>query len=442
MLRTIFDNSPTALEIYDKEATLMRCNRKVGEIFGLEADAQIGKFNLKKDPNYQDKAVWDRLHRGEEVRHVVEFDFSRVPYETTRTGKAYFDIMTSPIPDRISRSIGYIVQLVDITERVRALEEREGLQFQLLQAQRLESVGRLAGGVAHDFNNMLGVILGHAEMVLEQPDLNHRLRTDLEQIRKAAERSADLTRQLLAFARRQTVSPKVLDLNETVEGMLKMLRRLIGEDIELHWKPGHHVGQIHMDPSQIDQILANLCVNARDAISGIGKVVIETGNVTFDDAYSRDHLDAASGEYLMLAISDNGCGMDKDTLDKLFEPFFTTKELGKGTGLGLATVYGIMKQNNGFINVYSEPNQGTTFKLYFPLYAGKPEGADREAAPKPIQGGKETVLVVEDEPAILEMTQRMLMKQGYTLLTATTRGRPWKRPRRMAETFICSLRMW
>ena len=332
------------------------------------------------------------------------------------------DVLVSAIPFRFQGDAGALVFVTDISGSKQMEEEKIRLQEQLLQAQKMESVGRLAGGVAHDFNNMLGVILGHTEMAMAGVEHDDPLWAGLEEIRKAAERSADLTRQLLAFARKQTISPKVLDPNETVEGMLKMLRRLIGEDMDLLWKPGHSVGQIRVDPSQIDQVLANLCVNARDAISGVGKVTIETGNVMMDDAYGRDHLEAAPGAYVMLAVSDDGSGMDKETLGKLFEPFYTTKEVGKGTGLGLATVYGIMKQNNGFINVYSEPNQGTTFKLYFPQYMDKTEQTRGEATQKPIQGGRETVLVVEDEPAILEMTKLMLEKQGYELLTARTPG--------------------
>jgi len=422
MLRTIFDNSPIALEIYDKEAILMRCNRRVGEIFGVDANAQIGTFNLKKDPNYQDKEIWNKLQQGNEVRHVTEFDFSIAPYETTRTGKAYFDIIISPIPDSISPTIGYIVQMIDVTDQVRSLEERERLQLQLLQSQRLESIGRLAGGVAHDFNNMLGVIIGNAEMAIEQVDPNHPIWNDLDAIRKAAQRSTNLTHQLLAFARRQTIAPKVIDLNRIVEDMLKMLRRLIGEDIHLNWLPKAALWPAHIDPTQIDQILANLCVNARDAIDGVGNVTLETGNMVFDDDYCSTHLGAMAGEYVMLAVSDDGCGMEKDVLDNLFEPFYTTKEMGKGTGLGLATVYGIMKQNDGFINVYSERNHGTTFKLYFPKYTGKTEQSKSEEMQNLIQRGKETILVVEDEPAILKLAVRMLEKQGYTLLAAKTPG--------------------
>jgi signal transduction histidine kinase/ActR/RegA family two-component response regulator len=310
----------------------------------------------------------------------------------------------------------------DITERKQVEEEKAKLQSQLLQAQKMESIGRLAGGVAHDFNNMLGVILGHAEMAMEQVDSSQMIHADLQEIKKAAQRSTDLTRQLLAFARKQTVSPKVLNLNVTVGAMLNMLQRLIGEDIHLAWVPCANTWPVKVDPSQIDQILANLCVNARDAIDGVGKVTIETGNAIFDEVYCAEHTGFTMGEYTLLAVSDDGCGMDKETLSKLFEPFFTTKETGKGTGLGLATVYGIVKQNEGFINVYSEPDQGTTFKIYLSRYIGKAEHVWVTGLKEPAMRGEETVLVVEDEPAIMRLSKRMLENQGYQVLAAASPG--------------------
>jgi CheY-like chemotaxis protein len=246
------------------------------------------------------------------------------------------------------------------------------------------------------------------------------LYTPLKAIQKAGQRSADLTRQLLAFARKQTVLPRVLNLNDTVSSMLKMLQRLIGEDIGIVWMPQAGLLPIKMDPSQIDQILANLCVNARHAITGLGKITIETQNTAFDAAYCAVHRGFVRGEFVMLAVSDDGCGMSKDILGHIFEPFFTTKEMGKGTGLGLATVYGIIKQNNGFINVYSEPGKGTTFKIYLPRVEKEFVEATAKAPTGPLQGSGETVLLVEDEPAILDVSQAMLKQLGYTVLPAGT----------------------
>ncbi len=257
---------------------------------------------------------------------------------------------------------------------------------------------------------------------IEAADPVHR---DLDRIRDSAMRSADLTRQLLTFARKQIISPKVMDLNQAVDSTLIMLRRLIGENIHLVWQPGQGLWPVKMDPSQIDQILANLCVNARDAISGVGTVTIQTGRKTLDQVYCDRHPGFVPGEYVQLSVADDGAGMDQETQKNLFEPFFTTKELGKGTGLGLATVYGIVKQNNGFINVYSEPGMGAVFRIYLPRHIA----TDRESVPEkqdpvtPVPAGSETVLLVEDEPSILEVTKLMLESLGYEVLSADTPGR-------------------
>ena len=292
------------------------------------------------------------------------------------------------------------------------------LEEQLQHAQKMESVGRLAGGVAHDFNNMLGVILGHANLALMDLEPTQALHVNLTEIHKAAERSANLTRQLLAFARKQTIAPKTVDLNETVAGMLNMLQRIIGEGIDLSWQPEKDVWPVKVDPSQLDQILANLCVNARDAIAGVGKVTIETGNSTIDGDYCSLYQGILPGEYVRLTVSDNGCGMEKDTLELIFEPFFTTKGTGKGTGLGLATVYGAVKQNNGFINVNSKPELGTTFSVFLPRHQGGVVAARSEGVERQAQSGHETILLVEDEPAILNVTTVILTRQGYTVLAA------------------------
>ncbi|MBT7304506.1 MAG: response regulator, partial [Victivallales bacterium] len=246
--------------------------------------------------------------------------------------------------------------------------------------------------------------------------------SDLQEIQKAATRSADLTKQLLAFAREQTVAPEILDLNETVMGMLRMLQRLIGEDVDLDWRPDTDLWPVKVDPSQIDHVLANLCVNARDAITGIGNITIEAVNSVLDEDCCADHAETVPGEYVLISVSDSGCGMDEDTMAHIFEPFFTTKQMGRGTGLGLATVYGIVKQNNGFINAYSEPDMGTTIKVYLPRHVGS--GAETHAAgtPEPAQRGNETILLTEDEPGVLTMATQMLEGQGYAVLVARTPG--------------------
>ena len=308
----------------------------------------------------------------------------------------------------------------DITERKKAEEERVSLQKQLIQAQKMESIGRLAGGVAHDYNNMLSVIVGYSEMALKRLDPAEDLYEDLREIHKAAVRSTNITRQLLAFARKQIIDPVVLDLNEAVEGMLKMLRRLIGEDIDLAWLPQKGRLPVMMDPSQIDQLLANLCVNARDAIEGAGKITIETATATFDAAFCTDNPGFAPGDYVLLAVSDDGCGMDRDTLSKIFEPFFTTKGIGQGTGLGLATVYGIVQQNQGFINVYSEPEKGTAFRIYLPRHTEQIKTLEKGKDEAIRHGRGETILVVEDEASILKLASRMLTDLGYVVITTNS----------------------
>ena len=369
----------------------------------------------------------DDLQRCMDI-YVGAFDrrekFS-MEYRLRRHDNKYRWLLDDGCPryNRKGEFIGYIGHCLDITDRRLAEEARERIQSQLNQALKMESVGRLAGGVAHDFNNMLTIILGNVEIAMMSLDPSDPLHASLEQIQHAGLHSADLTRQLLAFARKQIVMPKVLDLNETVEGMLKMLRRLIGEDIDLTWSPDHELGQVKIDPSQIDQILANLCVNARDAITDVGKITIETANVVFDENYCADHTGFTLGEYVLLAVSDNGCGMDKKTMANVFEPFFTTKEFGKGTGLGLSTVYGIVKQNNGFINIYSESGEGTTFKIYLPRFGDKSAHVVTTDQARGFTGGSETILLVEDEPSILKMSKNILEKLGYAVLTASTPGK-------------------
>ena len=321
--------------------------------------------------------------------------------------------------DETGKLIGVLSVGIDITERKQKDEERVKLETQLHQAQKIESIGQLAGGVAHDFNNMLGVILGHAELALMKSVPGQPVVEDLEEICTAAKHSADLTRQLLTFARKQTISPKILDLNEAIPGIFKMLQRLIGEHINLSWKPAKNLWPVKVDPSQADQILANLCVNARDAITGTGTICIETGHCSFDADYCLDHPFVKPGDFVRLSVSDDGSGMDKVVLEHIFEPFFTTKGPGSGTGLGLATVYGAVKQNAGFINVYSEPGQGTTLNIYFPRVP-EPAKAVQEKSFKPAGGGFETVLLVEDDEMLLHLTKSMLEKNGYTVLAAAT----------------------
>jgi two-component system, cell cycle sensor histidine kinase and response regulator CckA len=409
------------------DGTIISANPSAERILGLSCDQMYGKTSM--DPR------WRMIKEdGTEVpgtdhpamialRTGIVGPVIRGVFHPDKNHHVWLSITAIPLfqPGE-TKPFQVYATFEDITERKQADKEHEKLQSQLIQAQKMESVGRLAGGVAHDFNNMLTIILGNTELAMENMALDDPLHNNLDEIFSAARRSADITRQLLAFARKQTIAPKVLNLNDTIESMLKMLRRLIGEDIDLAWLPGANIRKVRMDPSQIDQILANLCVNARDAIADVGKITIETGTATFDSAYCAEHPGFVAGDFVLLAVSDDGCGMDKETLANLFEPFFTTKDVDRGTGLGLATVYGIVKQNDGFINVYSEPDQGTTFKIYLPRHLSKTVSLPEKEPDKPSERGHETVLLVEDEPSILKMTRMMLEREGYKVLAAGTPG--------------------
>ena len=314
--------------------------------------------------------------------------------------------------------IGLLGVSSNITDHRRAEAEKRSMELQLRQARKLEAVGQLAGGVAHDFNNLLMGIMNYVDLCREKLAEDHPVREWLDEIAVDAQRSANLTRQLLAFARRQPIAPQVLNLNDVVPGMLNMLQRLIGEDIEIIWLPGPNDLQIKMDPSQLDQILANLCVNARDAISGPGSVTIKTDCTTIDADYLDSYPELIPGRYVVLSVSDTGCGMDQETVERIFEPFFTTKDVHEGTGLGLSTVHGIVRQNNGNINVKSEPGRGTTFRIYLPSCTGESSVMEKSKKTKTPQGGGETILLVEDEKSIRVTAGIFLKELGYTVLTA------------------------
>lgn len=401
----------------DLEGRILFVNDYILEATGYDREEIVGRNLISFiPPEEQSRAVSNLMKvmaggsQGPTEYHLTMKDGSVVPIEVNGNVLRAGD----------GTPFGRVHVCRDISQRKQAELEREQLREQLVQSQKIEAVGRLAGGIAHDFNNMLGVILGHLEMAMEQVEPGSPLRTDLQEVWKAAMRSAELTGQLLAFARKQTISPAVLDINETIAGMLKMLQRLIGEDIHIVWLPGVNTWPVKIDPSQIDQILANLCVNARDAITGVGRITIETGNIIFDRAYCEDHTGFVPGEYVLLAVSDDGCGIDKEVLGSIFEPFFTTKEMGKGTGLGLSMVYGIVKQNSGFINIYSEPDKGTSCRIYLPRHASGGEKTVAEEPQKAAAQGWETILVVEDEPAILNLSRIILEELGYKVLTAGT----------------------
>jgi len=368
--------------------------------------------------------------KGEKLR-VLRSDrhdeaFHRNMKETLDYGEVWMGLIINKGKDGTDFEIeGTISPLRDASGSItnfvaagRNMSRFRKLERELYQAQKMESVGRLAGGVAHDFNNMLGVIIGRTEMALKQDIPTDKLQHNLREILKAGQRSADLTRQLLAFARKQTAIPKILDLNDTILGMLRMLRRLIGEDIDLAWQPGLDLWKVKIDPSQVDQILANLMVNASDAISGIGAITLRTDNVVIDDSNRAETGEFIPGQFVLLTVSDTGVGMSQEVCENIFEPFFTTKEVGKGTGLGLSTVYGIVKQNDGFISVASEQGKGTTFGIYLPRFEVETAQVPSEQITVNRPTGTETILLVEDDEAILDLSKMILEELGYTVLAA------------------------
>jgi PAS domain S-box-containing protein len=334
------------------------------------------------------------------------------------------DVMASgsPLSAADGQLDGHIIVARDITERRRAEVERAELESQFRQAQKMEAVGRLAGGVAHDFNNLLTVIMGRSEFLRQQLPANDPLLRHVDVITQGAQRAAKLTGQLLAFSRRQVLQPKVLDLNGVIGGMAEMLRRLIGENIVLVTLPAPGLGRVMADPSQVEQILMNLAVNAHDAMPSGGRLTLETSNVVNDETYVRQHMGARPGAYVMLAVTDTGTGMSAETQARLFEPFFTTKGPGKGTGLGLATVYGIVKQSGGNIWVYSEPGHGTCFKVYLPRVDEATDAAESPDAAGASPRGHETILLVEDEPDLRELALEILAMHGYVVLEAAEAG--------------------
>jgi len=402
------EQSPVTIVITDTSGRIEFVNPKFTQLTGYSAEEALGQKTsvLRSEFSTQEKyqELWDTIGAGK----VWEGEF----LNKKKNGDIFAEHATiSPIRNREGIVTHYLAIKEDITER-------RQLQAQLSQSQKMESVGRLAGGVAHDFNNMLSVILGCVQLAMLRVTEGEKLWQYLDQIWKAAQRSSEITRQLLAFSRKEIISPKEVNLNAQIIATQATLGRLIGEDINLTFKPATNIWSIKVDPSQLDQILVNLAVNARDAMANGGSLAIETSNVHIDRTYCQYNLDATPGEYVRLVVSDSGSGMDRETLAHIFEPFFTTKEVGKGTGLGLATVYGIIKQNNGFVNVYSEPDHGSSFQLYFPRFIGVTEVADKVS--EPAISGSGTLLLVEDDPLVREMSLQMLQEIGYTVIVADT----------------------
>ena len=392
----------------DQDGIIEYVNPAFEKVTGYSLKEAIGKRPTMLDGGEHSKEFYEEVWNTISSGHVWKGRFVNKKKNGTIFNE---EASISPVRDMDGQTINYVAVKRDIT---RELE----LEQQFIQSQKMESVGRLAGGIAHDFNNMLLVILGHAELILDEAKHNKEMVDSVREIQHAAQHSADLTRQLLAFARKQTASPKILDINKTVEGMLKMLQRMIGESIELDWQPGADVSAIRLDPAQLAQILTNLAVNARDAIDGIGKITIETANIEIDEETCKNRSGCQPGKYVMLTFSDSGHGMNDETMKQIFEPFFTTKEVGEGTGLGLATVYGVIMQNHGHITVDSVVGQGTTFHIYLPAHSVNHIYTKSNLGRELPSGKAERILLVDDEPAILKMGRTMLERLGYNVIIA------------------------
>jgi PAS domain S-box-containing protein len=407
-LALIVDSSEDAIIGKDLDGIITHWNKGAEHIYGYTSAEMVGKpvsLLVSKDQPDEIPTILEKIRRGESVEH----------YESVRVTKdgrhLSMSISVSPIRDSAGNIVGASAIARNMTSQKKA-------EDQLRQAQKMEAVGRLAGGVAHDFNNILGVITACGELLRDRVD-SKAASPYIDNIKKAADRGASLTRQLLAFSRKQVVQPQVLDLNERLKETGKLLRPLMGDDVEITINSKSNSALVEVDPGQLDQILLNLAVNARDAMPRGGKFILDTALVEFDDMFAQQHLPMTAGKYVLLAVSDTGIGMDESTVLRIFEPFFTTKELGKGTGLGLATVYGIVRQSGGHIWVYSEPGRGTTFKIYLPSAEAKLGVAPLSEAEVVLPKRHGTsILLVEDDEIMRSLTKQMLEEHGFTVIEA------------------------
>jgi PAS domain S-box-containing protein len=406
-LRSIAEHSPAGIVTTDVRGRVTYWSPRAQELLGYRPEEVLGRpvAEFQRGGREAAHALMRRLRAEGRIReHEAE-----ILARDGRWVECRFSLAL--LRDSAGAEIGTLAILEDTSERKR-------LEAQLRQAQKMEAVGRLAGGIAHDFNNLLAVIMGHSDLIKSVLRKGDALAHDVEQIRRASERAATLTRQLLAFSRRQFLQPQVIDVNTLVGNLATMLRRLIGEDVQLELRLDPDAGRVSADPGQLEQVVMNLTVNARDAMPQGGRVILETAPVVLDHAFVAAHPGSTAGAHVRLSIQDMGCGMGPDVLAHLFEPFFTTKEPGRGTGLGLSTVYGIVKQHRGYIDVVSEPGRGSTFAVYLPRIEAKPATGRPAPRERLGPGGRETVLFVEDEVALRDLMQRVLAKGGYTVLAA------------------------
>jgi len=420
--RELFESMAQGVVYQDAGGHVVMANPAAERILGLSEDEMTGRTSL--DPRWRtiredrsefpghDHPAMVSLRTGQPADAVMGV------FNVAEDAYRWIDVYATP-QFRAGESSPYQVftTFTDITERRLARRRRDELELQLRQSQKMEAIGQLAGGIAHDFNNLLTTISGYSELIWEEAGLDEKLRSDLEEIRKAADRASALTEQLLAFSRKQIISPRILNLNTRIREAHNLISRLIGETIDLNLELSDDPCTVEADPSQIDQILINLAVNARDAMPEGGRLTISTGHVLLDEKFCRTALDVEPGEFITVTVADTGNGMSQETLGRIFEPFFTTKEHGKGTGLGLSTVYGIVKQNRGAIKVSSQPNEGTTAEVFLPCAGQEIEDEVRGTPPTDLTGS-ETILLVEDEDAVRSLTEKLLHRRGYKVLLA------------------------
>ena len=400
--RSLFENNHTVMLIIDPETGyIVDANAAAENFYGWSRE-ELKQTRIGEITEAMDGRMEERVRNGKAERRIYSISRQRTASGQVCDVEIYSDTI------RVENRILLYSLVLDITDQ-------KQLEDQLRQAQKMEAVGWLAGGIAHDYNNKLQAMMGFSEIALKHVGENERMRGYLVEIRKAAQHSAQLTMQLMAFARKQPIHPTVLNLNETIERMMKMLRNLLGEDIKIKWKPQPDLWNIMIDPSQFDRVLVNLCMNARDAIHDVGEIIISTHNEVVDEELASRIAEASAGDYVRIRIADNGVGMSIDQLEHIFEPFYTTKEVGKGTGLGLATVYGVIKQHRGFIEVHSKENEGSTFDLYFPRTYSKKAVMQNEIGQITVHGS-ETILLVEDEKLVLELVRQTLEADGYKVI--------------------------
>ena len=407
--RTIFDGSPIGMAVISTDGRIVASNLACRQMLSLKEEDMAG-VDIFDELTHPDDRAGDAERFQQLIHGEIEYDRREKRYILRDGRRVFADLHLYLVRDKKGAACYLIGIAVDISER-------KSLETQLRQAQRMETIGRLAGGVAHDFNNLLMVIKGYCDLLIERGG-NADGMPQLERIGKAADQAASLTQQLLAFSRKQVMQPKVFNLNTLVWNAEKMLSRLISENVEMVTVTAKNLGTIKADPGQIEQVILNLVINARDAMPNGGTLTLETANIELDESYAQGHLGAVPGSYVMLAVTDNGLGMDDETQARIFEPFFTTKELGKGTGLGLSMVYGIVKQSGGYIWVYSEPGKGSTFKVYLPRVAEQVEESAPAPAPLKDQRGTETILLVEDEEAVRDLIVTILSQRGYEVIVA------------------------